>query len=253
MKSDIPKIIHYCWFGKGKKSKIIKKCMKTWNKYMPDYRIIEWNEENFNINCNQYVKQAYDNKKYAFVSDYARLYALYNYGGIYFDTDIEVVKNLDKYLENKDVYGFEKKDIIMTGVMISVKNSAIIKRFLDIYDKINFIEEDGTVNDLPNTCRFTEILKEYGLNCNNERQVLKDIADIYPLEYFCAYDTDNSHFIPSEKTLTIHHYNGSWTSKKDRLESKIKRIISKILGVKIYDKIRRIKNKIENSYKSDKI
>lgn len=245
MEDNIPKIIHYCWFGKGKKSKLIEKCMKTWKKYMPDYEIMEWNEENFDINCNQYVKQAYENRKYAFVSDYARLYALYNYGGIYFDTDIEVVKNIDKYIKNRDVYGFERKDIIMTGVMISKKNSEIIKKFMEAYYNISFVNDDGSFNTLTNTCRFTKILKEYGLVCNNEKQILKnEIADIYPLEYFCAYDMDNSHFIPTKNTVTIHHYDGSWTSKKSKLTKKIKRILSNMLGLKMYDKVRKIKKEI---------
>lgn len=242
MQDNISKCIHYCWFGKGKKSRLIKKCMKTWKKYMPDYQIIEWNENNFDVNCNKYVKQAYESKKYAFVSDYARLYALYNYGGIYFDTDVEVVKSIDDYINNKDVYGFEKENIVMTGVMISRKNSEIIKKFLDIYSDISFINNDGSLNTLPNTYRFTKILGEYGLICNNEKQTLKNnIADIYPVEYFCAYDMDNSHFIPTENTLTIHHYDGSWASNKSQMLKKLKRSLSKVLGIKLYDKVRKFK------------
>lgn len=243
----IPKIIHYCWFGKGKKSKLINNCMKTWKKYFPDYKIIEWNEDNFDINCNEYVKQAYENKKFAFVSDYARLYALYNFGGIYFDTDIEVIKNFDELIENNDIYAFEKKDVIMTGVMIAIKKSKIIEEFLMIYNNLKFLNNDGTFNLLPNTYRLTEILKEYGLICNNEKQTLKNnIAEIYPIEYFCAYDMDNSHFIPTQNTCTIHHYDGSWTSKKEKFFKTMKRILSKILGLKIYDRIRNIKKGRKN-------
>lgn len=242
--NKIPKIIHYCWFGKGKKSKLINKCMKTWKKYFPDYEIIEWNEDNFDINCNEYVKEAYKNKKFAFVSDYARLYALYNYGGIYFDTDIEVVKNFEHILNNKDIYGFEKNNLVMTGVMISVKKSEIIKEFLDIYISLSFLNDDNTFNMIPNTCRLTEILKRYGLVGNNKMQTLKNnIADVYPIEYFCAYDVNNSHFIPTNNTFTIHHYDGSWTSRKEQVLKNIKRFISKIVGVKLYDKIRKIKKR----------
>ena len=108
----IPKVIHYCWFGRGKLPKLAKKCIKSWKKYLPDYKIIEWNEDNFDINSNQYVREAYEAKKYAFVSDYVRLYALYNYGGIYMDTDVEVIKSLDEFLIHEAFSGFESpKDI----------------------------------------------------------------------------------------------------------------------------------------------
>ena len=241
--NKIQKIIHYCWFGKGKKSKLMKKCMKTWSKYFPDYKIIEWNEENFDINQNEYVKEAYKNKKYAFVSDYARLYALYNYGGIYFDTDIEVMKEFDDIINDRDIYAFEKKDLIMTGVMIARKKSRIIEKFIKVYDNLKFVNKDGTFNLVPNTYRLTEILKEYGLICNNKKQTLENnVADIYPIEYFCAYDMDNSHFIPTENTYTIHHYDGSWVSGKQKILKRFKRILAMILGIKLYDKIRKLKN-----------
>ncbi len=242
----IPKIIHYCWFGKGKKSRLINNCMKTWKKYFPDYKIIEWNEDNFDINCNEYVKQAYENKKFAFVSDYARLYVLYNFGGIYFDTDIEVIKNFDNIIKNMDIYAFEKEDVIMTGVMIARKESKIIKQFLKLYDNLKFLNDDGSLNLLPNTYRLTEILKENGLVCNNKKQILKNsLAEIYPIEYFCAYDMDNSYFMPTQNTYTIHHYDGSWTSNKEKIFKKLKRIMATVLGVELYDKVRKIKKGIK--------
>lgn len=245
MEAEIPKIIHYCWFGRGKKTKLIRKCMKTWKKYFPEYDIVEWNEENFDINSNEYVREAYNNKKYAFVSDYARLYALYNFGGIYFDTDIEVIKNFDNIIKNMDIYAFEKEDVIMTGVMIARKGSKIIKQFLKLYDNLKFLNDDGSLNLLPNTYRLTEILKENGLVCNNKKQILKNsLAEIYPIEYFCAYDMDNSYFMPTQNTYTIHHYDGSWTSKKEKVLKIIKRTLAKVIGLDMYDKIRNIKKKI---------
>ena len=245
MEARIPKIIHYCWFGRGKKTKLMRKCMETWKKYFPEYDIVEWNEENFDINSNEYVREAYNNKKYAFVSDYARLYALYNFGGIYFDTDIEVIKNFDNIIKNMDIYAFEKEDVIMTGVMIARKESKIIKQFLKLYDNLKFLNDDGSLNLLPNTYRLTEILKENGLVCNNKKQILKNsLAEIYPIEYFCAYDMDNSYFMPTKNTYTIHHYDGSWTSKKEKVLKIIKRTLSKVIGLDMYDKIRNIKKKI---------
>ena len=245
MEAEIPKIIHYCWFGRGKKTKLIRKCMKTWKKYFPEYDIVEWNEENFDINSNEYVREAYNNKKYAFVSDYARLYALYNFGGIYFDTDIEVIKNFDNIIKNMDIYAFEKEDVIMTGVMIARKGSKIIKQFLKLYDNLKFLNDDGSLNLLPNTYRLTEILKENGLVCNNKKQILKNsLAEIYPIEYFFSFYMDNSYFMPTQNTYTIHHYDGSWTSKKEKVLKIIKRTLAKVIGLDMYDKIRNIKKKI---------
>ena len=226
------------------------KCMRTWKKYCPEYKIVEWNEDNFDINSNEYVMEAYKHKKYAFVSDYARLYALYNFGGIYFDTDIQVIKNFDDIIKNMDIYAFEKKDLIMTGVMIAKKGSKIIEQFLRIYDDLKFLNHDDSLNLLPNTYRLTEILKKNGLICNNQKQILKNnLAEIYPIEYFCAYDMDNSHFIPTKNTYTIHHYDGSWTSGKEKILKIMKRALSNVLGLEMYDKIRNIKKgrKNENS------
>ena len=125
------KNIHYVWVGNNKKNKTVKKYINSWKRYFPGYNIIEWNEQNFDINSVKYVKEAYESKKYAFVSDYIRLYALYNYGGIYFDTDVEVIKNFEHLLEKeKDIYGFELENKVMTGVMIGKKHSSIIKEFM---------------------------------------------------------------------------------------------------------------------------
>lgn len=118
----IPKIIHYCWFGRGKMPKLALKCLKSWNKYCSDYKVICWNEDNFDINSNQYVKEAYESRKYAFVSDYVRLYALYNYGGVYMDTDVEVIKNIDKFLAEKAFTGFESETYVTT------RNNSVRKR-----------------------------------------------------------------------------------------------------------------------------
>ena len=135
----------------------------------------------------------------------------------------------------------------MTGVMIATKKSEIIKKFLHMYDTLKFINDDNTFNMIPNTCRLTEILKGYGLIFNNEKQTLKNnVADIYPIEYFCAYDLDNSYFIPTKNTYTIHHYDGSWITNKQKILKSLKRLISKILGLKMYDRLRKIKNRYKD-------
>ena len=126
MSNKIPKIIHYCWFGKKEKPNIVKKCISSWKVILKDYEIIEWNEENFDISSNNFVRQAYENGKFAFVSDYVRVYALYNYGGIYLDTDVEVFKNFDPLLNNESFWGFEEKNFIATSTIGAQKNNKFI-------------------------------------------------------------------------------------------------------------------------------
>ena len=143
----IPKIIHYCWFGGNDKSELVERCISSWKKYCPDYKIIEWNENNYNVNKNKYTKYAYERQKWAFVSDYVRLYVIYKYGGIYMDTDVEVVKNLDKFLKYESFSGFESTKYIPTGIMGGEKNSRWIKYLLSYYDNKSFINEDGTLDN----------------------------------------------------------------------------------------------------------
>lgn len=234
----IPKIIHYCWFGNKKINIKIKKYIKTWKKFFPDYEIIEWNEKNFDININNYVKEAYECKKYAFVSDYARLYALYNYGGIYFDTDVEVLRNFQELLKkDKDIFGFEVENHLMTAVMVSRKESPIIKEFLEWYENKKFID-NGKTNLEPNTTILSNILSKKGIQLNNTVQELEDVI-VYPLDYFSGYDIINLSLNISSNTYTIHHYAYSWGPIQRRVAYNLKKITSKILGVKIYDKIRK--------------
>lgn len=239
IENQIPKVIHYCWFGRSNKSKFINKCMNSWSKHLPDYKIIEWNENNFDINCNKYVKEAYAQKKYAFVSDVARLNALYNYGGVYFDTDIEVRKSLDKYLNKaRVIMAFESKKIIMTGFFCTRKNDDFIKKWLNQYDNLVFIDENGKCDLTPNTFRVTDLLVEEGLKLNGLRQSLKEDIEIFPNEIFGAYDVDNSTYNENENTVIIHHYNSSWRTKSYKVKDFMKRYLSKLLGVKRYSKLR---------------
>ena len=139
----IPKVIHYCWFGGNPLPELAKKCIESWKKFCPDYQIIEWNESNFDLNINTYVKEAYTAEKWAFVSDVARLYALVNYGGIYMDTDVEVLKPLDDILNFKAVSGFETKERIPTGMMACEKGHPLFEEFLREYNEAHFIKNDG--------------------------------------------------------------------------------------------------------------
>jgi mannosyltransferase OCH1-like enzyme len=191
----IPKIIHYCWFGRNSKSEKIQYCMDSWKKYLPDYQIIEWNEDNFDINKCSYVKDAYEQKKWAFVTDYVRAHALYNYGGIYLDTDVEITSNLDVFLTHGAFSGFESKGYPFTALWGSQKGHHWPKKVLDFYKQIKFNEETNTVY-------VSKILEtEYGIKTHDDNyQSYNEDIFIYPSNYFCL----------NLRNYAIHHFEGSW-------------------------------------------
>ena len=200
----IPKKIHYIWFGKGEKNDRIKQCIESWKKYLPDYEIIEWNETNFDINYNDFTKKAYEHKKWAYVADVARLYILYNEGGIYMDTDVEVYKPLDKFLDNEGFIGFEDTHYLSTGTIGSEKNNPVIKYILDFYNSIDFIPysywKDYINNQRTSPCIFSYLFNLLGLDRDkDEEQHIKHFT-IYPRCYFHTKD----------EGYTYHSWNGSW-------------------------------------------
>ena len=207
----IPKIIHYIWFGKGKKNKLIEECMKSWKKYCPDYEIKEWNEDNFDINSNQYVKEAYENKKWAFVSDYVRLYALYNEGGIYLDTDCELLGNIDSFLDNDAFSGYESDNAIPTAIMGSEEENQWIKLLLDYYENRSFYNEDGTLDLTTNVITISNLTKEkYNVLYNGKLIDVPGVVKIYPKDYFCPKDWRTGTISFTENSIAIHHFNASW-------------------------------------------
>lgn len=246
---SIPKTIHYCWFGKNELPEKAQQCIDSWKKNCSDYKIIEWNENNFDINSNTYVKEAYESKKYAFVTDYVRLYALYNYGGVYMDTDVEVVKSLDKFLQHKAFTGNENGEFCITGTMGSEAGNAWIKQLLDWYNDKKFILPDGKLNTKPNTEIITEITSEYyGWKCENKFQKLGDDINIYTHDVFCAKDWRTKKITTTENTYTIHNFAGSWISDKDKKREKIKRtvknIIVAIIGERGLSRLKKIRDKV---------
>ena len=234
----IPKIIHYCWFGDGELSEQAKNCIATWKKYLSDYEIIEWNEKNFDINCCDYVKEAYGCKKYAFVSDYARLYALYHYGGIYFDTDVEVKKNIDKFLSKKEVFGFESSNRIGTAIVMAEKQSSLIKEWLDTYADRHFLSGDK-MNMQTNVFYLTNMLKNKGARLTGERQELLD-GDVLicETEVFYPYSIGESKKKDFSSSYTIHWCDGSWVSGKELIKHNLIKLTKKVLGANNYYKIK---------------
>lgn len=239
--NSIPKIIHYCWFGKKEKPKNIYKYIKTWQKYLKDYQIIEWNEDNFNLDYCKYVRQAYDNKKYAFVSDVTRLYALKTYGGIYLDTDVEVVKPFDDLLENNlynCIFGFEEKNYIATSFMAASVNNPFISQFLSLYEKEEFILSDGSVNTVTNVSRLTELLISKGLQRNGEYQILENETAVFSKEYFSPYDYINCINNKTDKTYTIHYFEVSWLPFTVRIKKHFKKVFVLLFGKSKMEKLR---------------
>lgn len=210
MEQQIPKVIHYCWFGRNKKPLIVEKCIASWKKYCPDYEILEWNEDNYDITKNTYMNQAYQNQKWAFVSDYARLDIVYNNGGIYLDSDVELIKNLDRFRKNKAFIGFHTPNQVNTGCVLgAVPKFELIKELRDRYNTRSFINEDGTLN--LRTCNDyeSEFFVEMGLKPNNTMQVMQGMK-IYPTEYFAPKAPGSGICKTTGKTVSIHHYNASW-------------------------------------------
>ena len=239
-KNEIPRIIHYCWFGGKEKPEIVKRCIKSWKDILVDYEIKEWNESNFDINSNLFVKQAYEAGKFAFVSDFVRVNALYNYGGIYLDTDVEVYKPLDKFLVKESFWGFEEKNYIATSTIGARSGNKLIKQFLNFYEGKSYTEMAKDVETSTNVQIVTRIFKEIGFKMNGERQSIDNIGTIYPQEYFSPYDYINYYDKKTDKTYTMHLFYKSWVSPKDKIKSSMKRVLSKVIGGKNIARIRAV-------------
>ena len=228
----IPRIIHYCWFGGKEKPMSVIKMINSWKKYCPNYEIKEWNESNFDININQYCREAYDCGKWAFVSDVARLYAIYTEGGIYMDTDVEVVKSLDAFLSKNAFAGFEGTEWIGTNIIGSEKGNHVIEEFLNLYYDLTFTNEDNSLNTTTNVERFTALLtNRFNLKIDGSKHELNDIT-IYPTDYFCPYDYINGKLTQTNNTHSIHWYSQSWI-KRGLFKRKLLQLYHRIFGIKM--------------------
>lgn len=214
----IPKTIHYCWFGRNPKPKLAEKCIKSWKKYCPDYEIIEWNEDNFDISAAPlYVRQAYDAKKWAFVTDYVRLWVVYQNGGIYMDTDVELRKSLGPFLSYQAFFGFEDGIHVNTGIGFGAEQGTLIlKEMMSDYDEIPFLCEDGNFDTTPCPKRNTEVFLRHGLKQNNQTQTLNDNVIIFSSDYFSpiSYKTGMKNI--TKNTVSIHWFAASWHTEEQR-------------------------------------
>lgn len=224
---EIPRVIHYIWFGKKKKNKAVKRCIASWKKYCPEYKLMEWNETNYNIKKNRYMYEAYKAKKWAFASDYARYDVIYQYGGIYLDTDVELVSSLDPFLRDSMYMGFLEDKRVNSGLGFgSVAGNLILKEILQYYDGRSFYKKNGEMDLRICNHNETSVLVKHGLVRNGEEQWL-DYVHVYPREYLNPVGEN-----PTEKTISVHHFEGSWTSFTRRTQRKKNVFFQKILGNK---------------------
>ena len=216
----IPTIIHYCWFGHNPLPEFSRQCLKSWRKKCPDYEIREWNEENFDLeSCPLYVRQAYSAGKWAFVTDYVRLYVVYKYGGIYLDTDIELLKSFDSLLSYEAFFGFEDETYVNTGVGFgAVAGCKILAEMMRDYESIPFVRPDGSMDTMPCPRRNTEVFVKHGLIQDGSKQVLKGNILVLPKIYLCPIDYRTNKRSYSLRTISIHHYSASWHTEKQKQE-----------------------------------
>ena len=234
----IPKRIHYCWFGGNPLPPMAIKCIASWRRYFPDYEIVEWNESNYDIFQNTYIREAYNAKKYAFVSDYARFDVLYRFGGLYFDTDVEVVSSFEDILLNGAFMGCEidgdnsdcTSILVNPGVGLGIEaGHSLYKKIIDYYSSQTFLYPDGKINTTTVVTRVTELLLECGLQNKSDIQVVDGIY-VYPKEYFNPRNNNTGKLERTGKTHSVHWYAQSWDTPYERIKSKITRPVHRLFG-----------------------
>ena len=235
----IPKKIHYCWFGGNPLPESAKKCIASWRKFLPDFEIKEWNEDNFDVNIIPYTQQAYEAKKYAFVSDYARFWILYKYGGLYFDTDVEVIKPMDDIIERGPFMGIEVRakegeyPQVAPGLGLGVTpGHKLYQVLLEKYATLRFLNEDGSLNQKTIVKYNTEVLQEQGLLPSNDLQEVAGVW-IYPADYFNPLDSLTGKLKLTDNTRSIHWYMNSW-SDSSSFRQWLSRISHRLFGTKLH-------------------
>lgn len=234
----IPKKIHYCWFGKNKKTESMEKCIESWKRFCPDYEITEWNEDNFDINCIPFVKEAYEAGKWAFVSDYARLKIIYDNGGIYLDTDVELIKSLDDLLNLEAYAGFEGDTQIATGLGFGAeKGHPMVYALMEDYHNRCFSCHIDDLMAIACPVINTKVFEKYGFEPNGKMQTVNGMK-IFPKEYFNPMDSQIYELNVTEKTYSIHRYDATWRNQNSALKKAIIRAFVKVFGKKVYLKLK---------------
>lgn len=251
---SIPKIIHYCWFGRNEKPAIIKKCIKSWKKYCPDYQIIEWNEDNFDVNSVPFCQQAYEAKQWAFVSDYVRLKVLLDYGGIYMDTDVELIRSIDAMLPLGCFIGFQHEQFVSNGLIVGAEpHNAFIQENASVYENLSFSNQEDSYKLTVCQEYTTNILQKYGLIVPDTGKIqIVNGVHVFPSDYFCPYDHRTFQMNKTKNTYAIHHFASSWWDEKRRKEYAVlkarvrldriihtpNRLLRGVLGQERYSKIK---------------
>ena len=235
----IPKKIHYCWFGRGPIPALAQKCIDSWHKCMPDYEYKLWNEDNFDVTCIPYVREAYESRKFAFVTDFVRLYALYTEGGIYMDTDVEVLKPYDDLLSLSGFTGYEGSKHLppVTGTIASEAGNEWVKEQLDAYEGLHFLMPDGSMDLTTNTVRISQIMRQGGFIQDGKKKEYKGMH-IFPVEYFCPRQTTGEILINND-TYCDHHFLGSWSGGKKK-----NNVLLSLIGQKNMTRLIKLKRKL---------
>lgn len=252
----IPKVINYCWFGGGPLPGSVKLNIDSWKKFCPDYKIIQWNEKNFDVNKYCFAREAYEKKKWAFVSDVARLDIIYKHGGIYLDTDVELIKSLDPVLNAQSYFACEDRFSVNTGLGFgSVKKNEFILSNLKEYKNKHFINSDGSLNKILCVDVTTHLLSLMGFKANESKQIINGMV-IYPSSYFCPIQLGHRNNKVSSNTISIHHYSASWKEASDNIKGSDRMIILKkyikhyvdyICGYGTYNKFKKI-SRMKNNF-----
>lgn len=261
----IPKIIHYCWLSNDTIPEQLQMCMESWKKYLPDYEFMLWNFERFPKSKSKWVMDAFDNKKYAFAADYIRLYALYNFGGIYLDMDVEVLKPYGNLLTLNTMLGYEnfKTNSLEVAAFGVEPKSNWVKVCLDHYDERNFVNEDGSFNDqpLPGVIKYCLINNGYEIksikSLEEAQQCLGKIIPVFPCDYFSPKNHVTGKIEKTKNTFTIHHFSGSWEPLWQQVERKFwhklglrnYRILLRIHNLFLYGSIKSVPEKLKSKRK----
>ena len=220
----IPKIIHYCWFGRGEKPELAKKCIASWRRFCPDFEIREWNEDNCGDLAIPFMAEAYAAKKYAFVSDVMRLVVLEQYGGVYFDTDVEVLRDISPLLEDEGFIGFENDQFVNSGqVLAAIPHHPVIGAMIAEYKTLHFLNPDGSINAVGCPHLNSDVMERFGLVRNGQEQMVAGIH-VYPEDYFNPMDSVTGKLTKTEHTYSIHWYSMSWLPKRTQIRAKVGRI-----------------------------